>query len=388
MPPQYQSNRVELLYATDRKIEERDDATINYGYRRSHSLAIGACTVTIGKDVSWDQLVRQSSIKRRSVSLSLAVAATKEITRFPATGSPLVEIDGRLVDDPAVAKQREDVAKQLQQLISDRLALTDRKEVFLFIHGYNNSFEQAVFRMAQLWHFLGRQGVAVAYSWPAGHPGLLRGYTYDRESGEFSVLHLRNFLRAVASCPDLEKLHIVAHSRGTDVLMTALRELHIQFKAAGHDMRGQLKLGNVVLAAADLDWEVTIQRISAERLVVVPERFTIYLSDDDKALGLSGWLFSSMHRLGTLLESDLTKAQHEALRLQSDLNVIDVKATTGFLGHGYFIENPAVLSDLILVLRDDRDPGKANGRPLARSSGGFWDLFDGYPAAAADRDER
>ena len=45
-----------------------------------------------------------------------------------------------------------------------------------------DSFEDAIFRIAELWHFLGREGVPIAYTWPAGHPGLLRGYNYDRES--------------------------------------------------------------------------------------------------------------------------------------------------------------------------------------------------------------
>ena len=36
--------------------------------------------------------------------------------------------------------------------------------------------------IAELWHFLGRQGVPILYTWPAGFGGL-RGYTRDRESG-------------------------------------------------------------------------------------------------------------------------------------------------------------------------------------------------------------
>ena len=104
--------------------------------------------------------------------------------------------------------------------------------------------------MAQLWHFMGRVGVPVVYTWPAGHPGLLRGYQYDRESGEFTVFHLRQALELLADCPDVEKIHIIAHSRGTDIAMSALRELHIGARAAGLDTRERYKLGTVVLAAA------------------------------------------------------------------------------------------------------------------------------------------
>jgi hypothetical protein len=61
------------------------------------------------------------------------------------------------------------------------------------------------------------------------------------------------------------------------------------------------------------------------------------------------------------------------------VQLIDVNVKTDFLGHSYFVEQPAVLSDLILVLRYDRDPGVEHGGPLVRSAGGFWELHDGYP---------
>ncbi len=219
----------------------------------------------------------------------------------------------------------------------------------------------------------------IVYTWPAGHPGLLRGYNYDRESGEFTIYHLKQFLTALASCPDLQKIHVVAHSRGTDVFLTALRELHIKFKAAGQDTRSRLKLGNVVLAAADLDWQVTNQRIAAERLGVVPERFTIYLNQKDRAIGFAEWLFASVQRVGQLTEGDLSEAQRTAIGQMAQLNVVDVNVKTDFSGHGYFISNPAVLSDLILLLRDNRAPGAENGRSLPRHKHGFWRPHDGYP---------
>ncbi len=235
--------------------------------------------------------------------------------------------------------------------------------------------------MAQLWHFLGREGVPIAYTWPAGRGGMLRGYTYDRESGEFTVLHLRRFLQGLAACPEIEKLHLIGHSRGTDVVMTALRELNLEYKAAGLDTRQELKLGNIVLAAPDLDWEVAMQRIGAERLFAIPEQFVIYLSQDDKAIGISGWLFDSVRRIGDLLESDLSEGQRKALERMPQLQVVDVKVRSDFLGHGYFISNPSVLSDLILVLRNNYAPGAENGRPLIQREGGFWELRDGYPTS-------
>ena len=57
---------------------------------------------------------------------------------------------------------------------------------------------------------------------------------------------------------------------------------------------------------------------------------------------------------------------------------IDANVTSSFLGHGYFHKNPAVSSDLVLVLRYDLDSGAENGRPLKRKEGIYWELTDDY----------
>ena len=53
----------------------------------------------------------------------------------------------------------------------------------------------------------------------------------------------------------------------------------------------------------------------------------------------------------------------------------------GAHGHTYWIDNPAVLSDVILILRDDLPPGEEHGRPLIRAETGLWEIYDGYPFA-------
>lgn len=56
----------------------------------------------------------------------------------------------------------------------------------------------------------------------------------------------------------MEKIHLASHSRGTDVLMTALRELIIEYRATGVDLRRRLKVDNVLLLAADIDLEAAV----------------------------------------------------------------------------------------------------------------------------------
>ena len=102
----------------------------------------------------------------------------------------------------------------------------------------------------------------------------------------------------LARCEEIDKVHLIAHSRGTDVLLTALRELLIEFGGKDFDPGDDRQLGNVIVAAPDLDLEVVSQRISSEEIAPKIDRLTVYMSGTDTAIGLSTWLFVSQKRLG------------------------------------------------------------------------------------------
>ena len=334
--------------------------------------------VEIGQDVAWDTLVQQSRQAERSQALPLRIRALTEQVRFLATPMPFVLHNGLPTVAPAVQEAYEHAAEQVRQDIRQRLTLTSRKAAYVYIHGYNNTFEDGVLVIAELWHFLGRQGVPILYTWPAGSGGGLRGYTHDRESGEFTIFHLKQFVRLLAATPELEELHLIAHSRGTDVLTSALRELYIETYAAGKDFRTVYRIKNVVLAAADLDLEVVSQRLAAEYVGLGTERTTIYVSDVDRAIGFANLLFMSFRRIGQLRPEDLTDEQRQHLERVARTQLIDARVPTGFLGHAYFYRHPAVSADLVLVLRDQLEPGSP-GRPLHKRGANFWQITPEYP---------
>jgi esterase/lipase superfamily enzyme len=376
--PPLRTNTVDVLYATDRQPVSRDDGPLAYGYGRSPSLAVGSCVVEIGQNVSWDTLVEQSQQAERSQTLPLRIRTITEQVRFPATPMPFVLHNGQPTLTPEAQAAYEHTAEQVRQEIRRRLTLTPHKAAYVYVHGYNNTFEDGAVVIAELWHFLGRQGVPILYTWPAGSGGGLRGYTHDRESGEFTVFHLKQFLRLLASIPELEQLHLIAHSRGTDVLTSALRELYIETYAAGQTFRHVYKIRNVVLAAADLDLEVVTQRLAAEYVGLGTDRTTIYVSDTDKAIGFSGCLFMSFRRIGQLRPEDLTDEQRHHLERVARTQLIDARVPTGLIGHAYFYRHPAVSADLILLLRDQLEPGSP-GRPLQKRGANFWQITPGYP---------
>jgi len=386
VPSCFRKSTVDVLYATDRTAESDIAQNPRYGYRRSRSLAFGMTTVRIGKDLPWDALVAASRSALRPTDLPMGTDETRELGRFPPTPSKTVERDGRTVDATEVAEARRAAEDRLKALVAERLALTPKKEVYVFVHGTGSNFEEATCVLAGLWHFMGRCGVPVVYTWPAGGGSdPARGYAYDRESSEFTVYHLKQFLCVLAACPGVEKVHILAHSRGTDTVLTALRELNIEVRASGGDTRKALKLGCLVLAAADIDMEVSSQRVGAERLMQVPEQMVLYVSATDFRLNVADVLFGSKDRLGQLDPSDMTARQLEALRNLPEIQFIDARIAGSWnWSHAYFYHHPAVSSDLILLLRDNRRPGAQYGRPLAGEGGPLWRVDKDYPAPAQE----
>lgn len=386
--PSLRNNKVEVLYLTDRQPENDSADKREYGYKRSRSLAFGISTVRFGENVSWDDLVKASRTRQRSVDLTVTVPKTVEVGRFLPTPRNLIEVPGSADSNESDARQQE-AEKAFRETLAEQMSHTRVKEVYIFVHGFANTFNNGVMTIAEMWHFFGREGVPIAYTWPAGSAGFLRGYNYDRESSEFTIYHLKQTLKLIGSCPEVKKVHIIGHSRGTDVVSSALRELHLEIGGPEGDSkatRAALKLGTVVLAAPDIDLDVTIQRLATARVGHVPEHSVIYVQADDKALGMANWLFSGLSRLGELKSEMFTPEEIHVLRTSSTPQIINAHVTdTGAFGHDYFHSNPAVSSDLILLMRYQFQPGAEFGRPLGVNKNGFWLIEDGYPRAQKNK---
>ena len=123
-----------------------------------------------------------------------------------------------------------------------------------------------------------------------------------------------------------------------------------------------------------------MQRMAAENFGPAVGRVTIYASRSDRAIGLASWLFGSRRRLGQLRPEDVPLELKKRWALSKGNALVEVRVSSGFLGHSYFHDSPAVSSDLILTLHGGRDPGAQNGRPLTPVEPGFWKLHEGYPA--------
>lgn len=219
---------------------------------------------------------------------------------------------------------------QARKRFSERIRRTPRRQVLVFVHGYNTRFEEAVYRFAQIVHDSHASVQPVLFTWPSR--GTLLGYTYDRESAEYSRDALESLLRTLAADPNVGEISILAHSMGNWVAVEALRQMAIR------DKRIAPKIKNVMLAAPDIDVDV-FRRQMAE---IGPNRppFIVFVSQDDAALGVSRRLWGEP-RVGAV---DPSKEPYKDQFTAENLVVVDLTKVKSddSIAHGKFAQNSIV----------------------------------------------
>jgi len=212
--------------------------------------------------------------------------------------------------------------------VAARAKDSPRREAMLFVHGYNNTFDDALFRAAQIAHDLQFPGAPILFSWPS--KGDFLRYSHDEAEVIPAGRALGRFLAGLQDADGIEHLYVIGHSMGCRVLGLALQWM----RSEGRD--GDLDV--VVLAAPDIDEE-------AFRTVIAPEMKrrtrhpTVYVSRNDSALKAS-YGFHGYRRAGDAAPLPI---------VVDGVDTIDVSAISG--DHSYIGTNHRVLSDLGLLLR-------------------------------------
>ncbi|GLK84087.1 alpha/beta hydrolase [Ancylobacter defluvii] len=215
---------------------------------------------------------------------------------------------------------------------SQRLKQTPKRRVMVFIHGFNNRFDDAVFRFAQIVHDSGAPVVPILFTWPSR--GSLLAYGYDRESTNYSRDALERLLSYLAADPEVGEITVLAHSMGNWLTVEALRQMAIRNK------RIAPKIQNVILAAPDVD--VDVFRTQVYDMGSPRPNITVFVSRDDRALSLSRRVWGSTDRLGAI---DPDKEPYKTEFERDNITVVDLtKLRTGDpLNHGKFAESPEVV---------------------------------------------
>jgi esterase/lipase superfamily enzyme len=260
------TSRVPIFVATTRQRSAKDPGEMFSG-ERAAEVSYAAITVSIPPDAS-----RKVGEVQWPVSLP---------------GDPrrdFVTVSADYLDRQAFTASIATIAKK-----------TGRSKVLVFVHGFNNRFDDAVYRFAQIVHDSKVPAIPVLFTWPSRGEMRLRAYTYDRESANYSRDALESLLNMLVSYPGITEVNLLAHSMGNWVALEALR---------GRSMRGDQslvslktdKLKNVMLVAPDVD--VDVFRTQIQRMGAARPRIALFVSQDDAALNLSRSIWGGIPRLG------------------------------------------------------------------------------------------
>ena len=297
------ARRVDMLVATTR---ERTNSAEMFSGARGQALAFASIAVSI------------PPASARQVG---EVQWPRQVPGNPATDFVTLKAD--VVD-------RSEALSWFQRTVRG----VPRRQVLVFIHGFNNRFEDAVFRFAQVVHDSDAPVVPVLFTWPSR--GSVLAYGYDRESTLYSRNALEKLLNAIARDPAVGEISILAHSMGNSLALETLRQMAIR------DGRVAPKIRNVLLAAPDVDVDLAKEAIMDMGPKTKRPSFTLFVSQDDRALAVSRRVWGSSARLGAI------NPDQEPFRTQierADVTVVDLtKLRAGdALHHGKFAENPEVV---------------------------------------------
>jgi len=207
------------------------------------------------------------------------------------------------------------------------------RDAFVFVHGYNVSFEDAVRGAAQLAFDLEMRCAPILYSWPSN--GRLLDYTRDENEIIWTVAHFEQFLLLLTQLSGAERIHIIAHSMGNRAVCDALKSL-------GQLTGLPIRLNHLVLAAADIDSGVFTQHVGT--LKRIANRVTLYQSANDRALRIS----KGIHRY---------PRAGDPVLVVNGVDTIDASdVETDSLGHSYFSQSRELLADIHSTIFKDEPP--------------------------------
>jgi esterase/lipase superfamily enzyme len=332
---------VPVFYGTDRQ-EEPNPTRVTYNAERGRRLDLGRALVTVPKIHEVPQIERPWTL------------------RVPYSNVVLYQE----AEDPKKHFTVEEIKKLSQdeflRLVRERLSTSSRfkDHALVFVHGYNTSFDNALYRTAQIAYDLKFDGAAFAYSWPSG--GAVASYTYDRESAGAAEPYLRQFLELVVKESGAKAISLIAHSMGNQPLLEVLR-----------DMRSSAPEGVVIdqmiLAAPDVDADNFTNL--TQRIEGFARGVTLYAASNDRALIISRNFWQNP-RAG-----DVPAAGPMIVPGVDTIDVTAASTDVFALNHSGYAENNVLLQDIGKLIESGMRPPDVRLPNLKRVNtdrGDYW----------------
>lgn len=254
--------------------------------------------------------------------------------------------------------QSEDEATFLKS-VSDRVGHSQKKEILVFVHGFNTTFEDASRRAAQISYDMAYDGPTILYSWPSQGSMTPIAYNKDGRNAELTIPHLEDFLKRVLANSGATTIDVIAHSMGNRPVTRALRD----FALEDPGQKNKPMFNQVALMAPDVDAAVFQQM--ANQMEVSAHRITLYASSRDAALRLSNY-FAGYQRAGEGLPH---------LLVVPGMDTVDASAVdTSLLGfyHSYFADSTTILSDLFKNFTGVPASDRLGLHAVVTAAGKYW----------------
>lgn len=311
-----------------RGIHRSAEGDVRYGRQRG-TLQFGSCVVSIPREHAVGQLERPSLLR-----LELQARSDRHVMLQNVL--PCAEAE-------------------FYEAVRRRVASSPQRDLFVFVHGYNVTFELAARRTAQIAYDLHFQGAPLFYSWPSqGEPW---NYAIDENNVAWTVPHLKQFLENLASHSDAQAINLIAHSMGNRALTQAVRELAADLRVTGKMFQ------QVILAAPDIDADV-FQRDIAPVLTQVSSQVTLYASAHDDALAASR-MVHGYRRAGDMNGGALVVPGISTV----DVSTVDMS----LLGHSYYGSSELILKDLAAVILQARPASQRPWlSPVSTGTAQYW----------------
>ena len=277
-------------------------------------------------------------------------------TLDPPVSIFLIRIEPETPEEHVVLLKRESLEEQpFFAALDARLEASPQKECFVFLHGYNNSFDDSAKRTAQLWYDLKFPGAPIFFSWPS--QGNRAGYTFDENNAEWAQADFERFLQELHARTKVKRIHIIAHSMGNRILARTLE----RFAARGALAGEKCKIQEIVLAAPDID-AGTLRRIAPDFTQQKP-RVTLYASKNDAALQAS-WSFHDYPRAGDTTRGIVCVAGMDSI----DASLLDTSLDT----HGYIAAEPSVVRDLVAIMQGKKTLERTWLQEATQETDKYW----------------
>jgi len=304
----FDSRVVDFLFTTTRKQGPPSNGNVTFTSERNPDVILGAASIRIPEDHKIGRIELPTMWEK--LGLTLFEASTKEQRNF------------------TIRKVTTLTPDQWEGIIKAKAP----KTALIFVHGFDNTFEDALFRTAQIVWDLQYPGLAVLFSWAS--EGDLDGYVYDLNSSDLARPAFISLLQSLKQKFGVEKVQIIAHSMGNKLVLDAL--------SSYSETLNPDKVASLIMAAPDVDRDNFIQMIP--KVQKITQDMTLYASSADKALQASR-IPAKVPRAG-----DVPK---EGPVILPNLETIDVTAVGDEifgLDHSVFATNRDIMDDIKLVL--------------------------------------